>query len=270
MRRVGVFTYLSIIIILCFVCAPIFGESFGDDVPFAAGFINARNAQPLNLVYYPCTDIQSTMAVQTSYTSLYELSELTENRIGFAVKSRSFIVAAGFSSFGQSDYCLQSCGDMAISVKLYKLRAGIGASYQRISFSETYPPVSLISTNAGVSYATEQFTLYAVSRNINQPSYTMHSPKLHPEIEGGLAYHSGNGLISQVQAMCMRHRKPSAAIGQMYPIEKILDINWLLVLSPVRFGGGFRITKGNVIFGYRYSHHPVLGGIHTVSFSIFR
>lgn len=272
MIRIGFGIILVLVVFMAVIPAAghAAGLSAGDSQPFAGGFINIRKTGPIALASYPCAELAADMAGETSYRSLYGLKELTENRAGAAFCMKPLIFGVVFSSFGQAGYYHQSSGAVSLSAKMASFRFGMAVLHKRISFSESYAAVSLVSLTAGVSYTRRNISVYGVTRNMNQPSYTSGSRSQRPEAEFGFLYQSSNGLANLIQALFVRQNKPTAAIGQMFPLADIVDIHWLLVLSPVRFGGGLRITKDPLIITYRYSHHPVLGATHTISLTIFR
>lgn len=271
MMRFGAGKCLGLVVLLyCCGQLSLAGISFGEAIPFSDGFVNYRSAQPLNLVGNPCVDIKSPIAMQTSYRSLYGLKELTENRAGASIRVKSLLFGIYFSSFGQSGYCQESNIGFSVSARISSIRFGASVLFRRVSFSEFYQPVSLVTGAIGLLYSAGPIFLYSVSRNLNQPSFTEDSPRLKPEAECGASYISETGLDSQVKVLFLRHQRPTATIGQSYPIHQALDVNWQLVLSPVRLDAGMSLEKNHVKFGYRFSHHPILGSIHTVSISIFR
>jgi len=239
--------------------------SFADNQVFPHGYIDYDASGPLIMTDYPFVSAGHKFVFQTSHRSLYDMKELTDNRAGLSLSGRSITVALNAATFGQPDYFHQWGLSAIFSYHHKEYSIGSSVIYNRLSFGGGYSYLSSLTVNTGMRVRYRGLGLFSVIRSINQPRFYPGSPAIRPEIETGLSYRSGSGLDSQVKALFVRHRKPTAELSQSFAISRIAGLNWSLVLRPARFGGGFYVAKGWFTFDYRISHHPVLGFTHGVT-----
>lgn len=250
------------------VCAR--GLSFADNQIFSHGYIDFDRAGPLVMPEYPFATSGRPLVFETSYRSLYGMKELTDNRAGVAMRYRQFDIGAAAATFGESDYFHQTALATAVSYGKNRVRFGASIIYDRISFNDKYDDLSRTTFNIGGSFGYDRMLAYALSRSINQPRYHDNGQPAPPEAEVGVSYKSNEGLDSQVKALFIRYRKPTAELSQSFRLADFASVNWALVLLPARFGAGINLTRGSFGFEYKISHHPVLGLTHTVGLSVFK
>jgi hypothetical protein len=246
------------------------GLSFADNQVFSHGYIDFDRAGPLVMPEYPFAALGRSLVFETSYRSLYDMKELTDNRAGVAVRYRHFDFGAALASFGESDYFHQTGLAAIASYGRSRMRFGASIIYDRIGFNDKYDDLSRTTFNTGASYHYDRMVAYMLSRSINQPRYHDNDQPAPPEAEIGVSYKSNEGLDSEIKALFTRHRKPTAELSQSFRLADFASVNWALVLLPARFGAGINLTKGSFGFEYKISHHPVLGLTHTVGLSIFK
>lgn len=246
------------------------GLSYADNQVFSHGYIDFDRAGPLVIPEYPFAGIGRSLVFETSYRSLYDMRELTDNRAGVAVEYKRYTFGIGMASFGKTDYFHQTGLAAAISYRYDRIRGGVSIIYDRIGFNDRYDAVDKTTLNCGVSYSHENLSIFALTRSINQPRYYENGRPAPPEAELGISYKSKEGLDSQVKTLFARYRKPTAELSQSFRLAEFASINWALVLLPARFGAGIDLIKGAFGFQYKISHHPVLGLTHTVGLEVFR
>ncbi len=246
------------------------GLSYADNQVFSHGYIDFDRAGPLIMPEYPFADPGRTLVFETSYRSLYDMKELTDNRAGAAVRYRRFIFGVDIATFGESDYFHQTGLAVLASYGYEHVRAGASVIYDRIGFNDKYDDISRTTINVGVSYRFDRLLGYALTRSLNQPRYYDNGQPARPEAEFGVSYRSKEGLVSQVKTLFIRYQKPTAELSQSFRLADFASVNWALVLLPARFGAGIDLTRGAFGFEYKISHHPVLGLTHTVALSVFK
>ncbi len=246
------------------------GLSYADNQIFSHGYIDFYRAGPLVVPEYPFAVSGRKLVFETSYRSLYNMRELTDNRAGVAVQKRQFVFGADIASFGESDYFHQTGLAATASYGYDRMRVGASIIYDRIGFNYKYDAISRTTFNIGVSYRYEKVLTYALTRSINQPRYDDNGRPALPEAEFGVSYKSKEGLDSQIKTLFVRYQKPTAEVSQSFRLADFASVNWALVLLPARFGAGIDLTKGVFGFEYKISHHPVLGLTYTVGLSVFK
>jgi hypothetical protein len=258
------------IIALCLSASSVYGigVSYADNQVFPYGYIDVDRAGPLALADYPGLTFDGKFGFQTSRRSLYDMKELTDNRAALAVGLGRWQLSAAAALFGEGDYFQQMGLSSSVSYRQGAFAAGVSIVYSRLSFGPEYDDLSLLSVNLGAAYHRKQASIFAVTRAVNQPRYYESGARTMPEGEVGLSYRSGEGLDSQTKALFVRGQKPTAELSQAFRLNGFARLNWALVLLPARFGAGLSLEKGHWGFEYRYSHHPVLGGTHTVILSV--
>lgn len=272
-NKITAFRCLAMTVLVLVICCPTShasGLSYADNLVFSYGYIDFAQAGPLALTEYPFASPGSKMSFQTSYQSLYGLSELSDNRAAGAVRWGRFICGGGLSVFGKADYFQQLGLSAFTSYHTGSYAVGASLIYSRISFGRNYGYLSAYTANLGFAYSYRKLQGYGVARTINQPKYYESAQPLAPEFEIGLTYKTGDGLDNQIKALFIRDQKPTAAVMQSFDLNKYASINWSLVLRPARFVGGLSLEKGHFGFDYRFSHHPVLGATHTVMLVVFK
>lgn len=246
------------------------GLSYADNRIFPHGYVDFDGAGPLAMSHYPFASSGRKIVFETSYRSLYDMKELTDNRAAIAFGSGKVTCGAGMASFGEPGYFHQLGLAGFGSFKRKNLAAGGAIVYSRISFSEKYGYLSSVIINLGLAYSRNRITLFAVSRSLNQPRYYAGGRPVLPEAEIGVSYTSREGLDSQAKALFVRYQKPTAELSQSFRLSGHARISWAMVLQPARFAAGLHLEKSHLGFVYRISHHPVLGLTHTVTLSIFK
>lgn len=244
------------------------GLSYGDDQIFSHGYIDFDRAGALALTEYPFADIDSQMTFQTSYRQLYNIRELADNRAALAVRRDEYTYGIALASFGKPDYFHQTGFASYVSWRRDEYTFGASLIYRRISFSSIYDYLSFYTANIGAAYRKDRYRVFMVTRAINQPRYYPGEEPLRPQFECGLSFKTEEGLDNQVKALFVKFEKPTAELSQSFQPAAYARINWALVLSPVRFGTGLNLNHGRFEFGYRFSHHPVLGATHTVLLTV--
>jgi hypothetical protein len=245
------------------------GLSYADNQVFPHGYINFEQAGPLVMPDYPFASTGKKMVFQTSYRSLYNMKELTDNRAAFAMTRGRYNGGIAFATFGEPDYFHQWGLSAFVSYQRNRFSFGGAIIYSRMSFSDKYDNVSSATANLGIAYSRDNIKAFALTRSFNQPKYYTGGPSIMPEAEIGASYKSRQGLDSQAKALFIRHQKPTAELSQSLRLSEYASINWALVLLPARFGGGLSLEKGRFVFDYKISHHPVLGATHTIILTIF-
>jgi hypothetical protein len=245
------------------------GLSYADNQVFPHGYVDFNVIDPLAMTDYPFASAGRRIVFQTSYRSLYNMKELTDNRMALAHKYRHFDLGLAFASFGEPDYFHQTGLSSFASYRRGQCSLGGALLYSRVAFSAKYDYLSVILFNLGGAYYYNDITVYAVTRSFNQPRYYPTDRTVVPEAEIGVSYKSREGLDSQVGALFVRFERPTAQLTQAFRLNEYARLNWALVLLPARFGGGLRLEKGHFVFDYKISHHPVLGLTHTVMLTVF-
>ena len=246
------------------------GLSYGDNQVFSHGYVDFERSGALALADYPFAAIDSQMTFQASYRQLYNIRELADNRAALAMRRDDYTFGIGLASFGEPDYFHQTGLASFISWRRDEYRFGASLIYSRISFSSEYDYLSAYTANIGAAYRRDRYHVFAVARALNQPRYYSGDEPLRPQFECGLSYKTDEGLDNQVKALFVKSEKPSAELSQSFKPVDYARINWALVLLPVRFGAGLDLNHGRFEFGYRFSHHPVLGATHTILLTVNR
>lgn len=246
------------------------GMSYLDSQVFSHGYVNFNKAGALNIFQYPFARTGKKLNLQTSYRSLYGISELTDSRAGLAYSFENFQLTAGFSNFGKSNYFQQTGMSLAGNYQYRKLSLGLSIIYSRISFNEKYNSQSVITVNSGLMFRSNGFLGFGIVRSLNQPTYSDNENSLPIEAELGLSYINKASLDSQLKLLFIEYQKPTAEISQDFEMAKYAHINWALVLAPVRVGAGLKFEHQKMTFEYKFSHHPVLGLSHSVLLGISR
>ncbi|MFH1700956.1 MAG: hypothetical protein ABIE07_10245 [Candidatus Zixiibacteriota bacterium] len=244
--------------------------SYLDNQVFSHGYIDHYNAGALDISQYPFALTGKRLTLQTSYRSLYGLSELTDSRAGLAYSFDKFQLAAGFSNFGESSYFQQTGLSLAGNYKYREISIGLSVIHSRISFNEKYESISAIMVTSGLMFKVNDISGYGMLRAIGQPSYANGKSDIPTEAEVGASYKNKAGLDSQIRFLFIRDQKPTAELSQDFQMAEYAHINWALVLAPVRIGGGLKFEHHKMTFEYKFSHHPVLGLTHTVLLGIWR
>lgn len=248
----------------CFSGAGAQGLSYADNRVFSCGYVDFDRAGPLAVVDYPFARIGRPLVFETSYRSLYNMKELTDNRAGAACRIDRIQLGAAISTFGEPDYFHQFGSAVILGYHSSDLSLGLSAVYTRIGFNDIYDAISAVTIDIGGAYRHDMMTVFVVTRALNQPRYFDGDGPIRPEIETGVSYKTGRGLDSQAKALFEKYRKPTAELSQSFQLATFISVHWSLVLLPARFGAGMYLEKGAFGFGYDLSHHPVLGMTHTV------
>jgi hypothetical protein len=260
--------YISVIGLLYCQYPQAAGLSFADNQVFPHGYVDFKRIDPLAATDYPFASADRKFVFQTSYRSLYNMSELTDNRAAFTFSHNRYDAGMAFASFGETDYFHQLGLSIFASYHTRFLSAGGSIIYSRISFNNKYDALDAVSFNISAAYNSKDIMIFAVTRSVNQPRYCASDPSRMPEVETGISYNSRKGLDSQIKALFIRHQKPAAELSQSFALYEYARLNWALVLWPARFGGGIHLEKGHFGFDYKISHHPVLGMTHTIMLTI--
>ncbi|MCK5125050.1 MAG: hypothetical protein KAR42_02235 [candidate division Zixibacteria bacterium] len=245
------------------------GLSYADNQIFSSGYVDFRDAGALSVSMYPFAISKKKLSFQTSHRSLYGLKELTDNQFAVTTHLRDFTIGAGGAVFGKSDYFQQMGLSLFGNHSIKGLVFGFAIIYNRLSFNASYNDISYTACNLGLSKTYNNFLLFGTARNINRPKYYNSSDKLPLEAECGISYLSKSSLDSQISVLLREHEKPTAMTTQSFKLDKRIQLNWTLVLYPIRFGGGLDLETSHLGFNYKVSHHPVLGMTHTVLLSVF-
>jgi len=245
------------------------GLSYADQMLFPHGYVEFKHAGPLSMTDYPFAASGRKLVFESSYRALYNMTELADSRGALAYSHGVVTAGVAVASFGKADYFQQLGISIFASRRTGRFVLGGAFTYSRISFGGGYTPVAAFTENAGVSYQRGSLIAYMVARTINRPRYCVGADRLAREGEIGLSYRSGEYLDSQIKTLFIERQKRTAQLVQAFQLNKFAQINWSLVLSPVRFGAGVKLEKGHLGFGYLFSHHPVLGPTHTVSLLLF-
>jgi hypothetical protein len=219
---------------------------------------------------YPFGSIGKKLVFETSYRSIYDIKELTDSRAAIAVTRNNFNFGGGIATFGDPGYFHQLGLSTFLSYRKSRLASGGSINYSRLSFNDRYGYLSVVTVNLGAAYIRDKLTIYGMTRSVNQPRYYAGSQPILPEAEFGISYKSVDGLDSQVKALFIRRRKPTAELSQSYRLSSYASLNWAMVLLPARFGAGLSLEKGNFGFDYKFSHHSILGPTHTVMLAVFK
>ena len=244
------------------------GFSYGDNQIFSHGYVDLENAGALSLIDYPFATTGKRLGFQTSYRQLYNIRELTDNRAGLAIARNDFIFGLALASFGEPDYFHQLGVSAVVSYHREKISVGTSLIYSRIAFNEAYDNLSTNTANIGAAYTDSNYTFFMVARAVNQPRYFAGDAPLPPEAEIGVSFRSNEGLDNQVKFLFVKDQKPTGELSQSFKLNHYASINWAMVLLPVRFGVGLQLVHDRYGFGYKYSHHPVLGSTHFILLSI--
>jgi len=246
------------------------GLSYADNQVFPHGYVDLDRIGPLAMPDYPFSSVGRKIVFQTSYRSLYNLKELTDNRAALAFSLGRYNAGLAFASFGEPDYFHQTGLSCFISYRHEYFSIGGSLIYSRLSFNEKYDCLSTLTANLGSAVRRNNATIFALTRSFNQPHYYSRSPAVMPEAEMGISYRSGEGLDSQAKALFVRHQKPTAELSQSFRLNEYVSLNWALVLLPARFGAGLQLAKGHFELDYKLSHHPVLGMTHTIMLTVYK
>ncbi|MEE9443399.1 MAG: hypothetical protein V3V99_12110 [candidate division Zixibacteria bacterium] len=246
------------------------GMSYLDHQVFSHGYVDFHNAGALDIFQYPFALTGKKLTLQTSYRSLYGLSELSDNRAGLTYSFNKYQLAAGFSNFGKSNYFQQTGMSLAGNYTCREISFGLSLIYSRISFNEKYNSQSAIIVNSGLMFKVKNISGYGLIRAINKPSYIVNKRDIPTEAELGASYKNKTGLDSQIKFLFIQYQKPTAEISQDFQMVEYAHINWALVLAPVRVGAGLKFEHRKMTFEYKFSHHPVLGLTHSVLLGIGR
>jgi len=244
------------------------GLSFSDNQVFSHGYINFRQTGPLYFTDYPFSRSGKRLVFQTSYRQLYDIRELTDNRAALALSLNSVDFGAAAAVFGKADYFQQMGISIFANYTRQAFTLGISAVYSNLSFNDNYDDISWSGVNTGIAYLKNDWLFFAAGRNLNRPRYYSGSDKLPIQLEVGTSYYSQSGLENQVKTLFTSDQKPSAELSQSFVFTDYASLDWSLVLRPVRIGAGVVLRKGYFEFDYNFSHHPVLGGTHTINLSI--
>jgi hypothetical protein len=243
--------------------------SYADNQYFPLGYVDFDRAGPLALVNYPAAQPGHPFQVQTSYRVLYNISELTDNRLAVSYAHRRFVTGAALAVFGKADY-FQQLGLSAFgSYRVRNVIVGGSLIYSRYSFSDTYSALDAVTINAGIGYRYHEFYAFGTTRSINNASYGQESEDIPAEGEIGVSYTTVEGLDSQAKALFTKYDGPTGELSQSLRLAEYASVNWTLVLSPPRFGGGLNLHQGHLGFEYKISHHPLLGPTHSVYLTIY-
>lgn len=241
------------------------GLSTADRVPFAAGFVSSRDIEAIDAMAYPSFLPAAGLSFQASHKSLYSLNELTENRMAITWRWRQFWLGGVVTTFGKSDYYGEFGSGFATGFTSGPVAIGGYIGYRRLSFGEGYSAFSSMSGGAGATVSIGMLDLFGVMRCDGwEKSPDVYYPE-SIEGEAGFSFLTAGGIVSQGRVLLTSESDPTMAIAQQFELADELTLNWILVMKPVRFGGGCRLAVAGFVFGFDTSHHPILGWIHTVS-----
>lgn len=245
------------------------GMSYSDNQVFSHAYVDFKNAGPLHFVDYPFSRNGKKLVFQTSYRQLYEIRELTDNRAALVLSTGSLNFGAAAAIFGKSDYFHHTGISIFSNYNRPPFTFGLSGGYSNLSFNDRYRDISWSCVNSGISYSRNEWHLFIVGRNLNQPAYYSGGNKFPTQLEIGFSYSSQNGLNNQIKTLFIHYQKPTAELSQSFILTDYASIDWSLVLRPVRFGAGVVLKKSCFEFDYSFSHHPILGGTHTISISVY-
>jgi hypothetical protein len=206
---------------------------------------------------------------QASLSRLYELEELSERELYFAVPFRRFAIGAGLYVFGKRDYYHESVFSLAFAYRI-KDRVSVGANfkYMRVSFSDDYRTLSAFSVDVGSTFKVNpEIQLGLAARNINQPELVKNSSDIPTNFSVGLAVFPFEEVTLLFGISYEERYKEQLHLGQEIRLLKNLPLRFGIQTSPACYalGAGFNFDK--LLFDYAYSNHSVLGNTHKISFS---
>ena len=206
---------------------------------------------------------------QAGISRLFELQELSERELYFAVPLRRFVLGAGLYVFGKRDYYQESVLRLAFAYRI-KDRVSLGANfrYMRVSFSPRYVALSAISFDLGSTYkVNEKLQVGFAARNVNRPRLVKHSDDIPTNFSVGLAVFPFEEVTLLFGISYEERYREQLHFGQEIKLLKNLPLRFGIQTSPAcyAFGVGFNFER--LLFDYAYSNHSVLGDTHKISFS---
>ena len=206
---------------------------------------------------------------QAGLSRLYELNELSEGELYFAVPFRRFALGAGLYVFGKSNYYQESVLSLAFACRMTE-RFSVGANlkYMRVSFSDEYEPLSAFSMDIGsVFKVNPKIQLGLGARNVNQPELVKNSDDIPTNVSFGLAVFPFEEVTLLFDLSYEDRYREQLHFGQEIKLLKNLPLRFGIQTSPASyaFGAGFNFDK--LLLDYAYSNHSVLGDTHKISFS---
>jgi len=211
----------------------------------------------------------SSKGFQASLSRLYELNELSEGELYFAVPFRRFALGAGFHVFGESDYYQETMLSLALAYRIReRLSVGANLKYMRVSFSDEYAALSAFSMDIGsVFKVNPKIQLGLAVRNVNQPELVKNSDDIPTNVSFGLAVFPFEEVTLLVDLSYEERYSERLHFGQEIKLLKNLPLRFGIQTSPASyaFGAGFSFDK--LLLDYAYSNHSVLGDTHKISFS---
>lgn len=206
---------------------------------------------------------------QASLSRLYQLDELSERELYFAVPFRRLVLGAGLYVFGKRDYYQESVLRLAFAYRI-KDRVSLGANfkYMRVSFSPRYVALSTISFDLGSTCkVNEKLQVGFAARNVNRPELVKHSDDIPTNFSVGLAVFPFEEVTLLFDLSYEERYREQLHFGQEIKLLKNLPLRFGIQTSPAcyAFGAGFNFDK--LLLDYAYSNHSVLGNTHKISFS---
>lgn len=204
---------------------------------------------------------------EAGYQRKYGLPDLDEVFLAGAYGYGNFIVAAGFSQLGQSNYYVEQLFKGAVSYKRNSFVYSLTATGKRLEIGADERKFSLGTLGLGAA-AGMHFSNYHAGvtiDNLNRPKLDDGAnperikSNIFCEVEG-LAKFSIGGRIRFEE-----YETPILSIGQYFHVGAKHGIFWGIQSDPISYGGGIDVQYSGIWLTYAVSHHPVLGFTHNVS-----
>lgn len=207
-------------------------------------------------------------AFEFGYSRLYELKELDEIIFSSGYKWNKISIIIGISQFGDPDLYTEKLFKFGIGYDLSKFTVTGFTSFKQLEFNNFYPNLNAHAFGFSFGYSLPHGMLCFTTDDINSPSFTGASRKIHPNYNlnielNGHAVYTITGRIRWQQ-----DEKKQVGIGQKVKVSEFASLLAGYSTEPNMFGGGLELIWNKNLFIYSTSYHPALGFTHIVSWQL--
>ena len=210
------------------------------------------------------------MQIQTSWSQLYGLKELSSGDFYFAYSAGRLGLGLGYNTFGKSDYYQESVTTVAFGYEVFVFfSTGLSFKYMKVSFSPSYGSHTTSGIDLGAIFRLNEKVQFGTKiENLNKPKIFDSSDDISRLLKIGLATYPFDNLTLTFDYEDEPGYDEKIHFGQELKVFPQLDLRFGIQTAPPRYslGTGFDFNKFKI--DYAYLSHSVLGATHKVSFSL--
>jgi len=200
------------------------------------------------------------------YSNQFGLAELSQEVVSFGSRLKNTGLAAGFSSFGKTDFYQEQKVSLSAGRQLVS-GAGVGVSVNYLLLkADGYERQDAFSLDLGLLWEKDKFKLGGVVKNLNQPR--IGGDRVLRNYYLGVSYSTLEQISLTAGLYYDTEFEEQVQLGQETNLSDNLVLRFGFQTEPNRYslGAGFAWTKLEI--DYAFVNHPELGGSHIIGMKL--